>query len=222
MTEYKEEDYLMLSGIQHFAFCRRQWALIHIEQQWAENFHTIDGQIMHEKVHNDGIKEKRKDVIITRGMHIFSKSMGISGNCDVVEFHKHKDGIELSGRLGKYLPVPIEYKRGKPKQDDIDEVQLCAQAMCLEEMLLCTIAYGYLYYGETKHRVKVEFTQEMRESVNKTYQEMHALFRRGCTPRVKTTKACTACSLAELCLPKLNKNLSVKEYIKQYIEEQDE
>lgn len=221
MTEYKEEDYLMLSGIQHFAFCRRQWALIHIEQQWAENFHTIDGQIMHEKVHNDGIKEKRKDVIITRGMHIFSKSMGISGNCDVVEFHKHKDGIELSGRLGKYLPVPIEYKRGKPKQDDIDEVQLCAQAMCLEEMLLSSIAYGYLYYGETKHRVKVEFTQEMRERVNKTYQEMHGLYQRGCTPKVKTTKACTTCSLAELCLPKLNKNLSVKEYIKQYIEEQD-
>ena len=124
--DYNEEDFLSLSGLQHFAFCRRQWALIHIEQQWQENLRTIEGQILHERAHDGYSAEKRRDVIISRGMAVFSRTLGINGVCDIVELHKSKDGVNIVGREGLYKPVPIEYKRGKPKEDDCDAVQLCA------------------------------------------------------------------------------------------------
>lgn len=221
MTEYREEDYLMLSGIQHFAFCRRQWALIHIEQQWQENFLTVSGNIMHEKAHQTDIREKRKDMIITRGMSICSRTLGISGNCDVVEFHKDENGIPIQNYEGLYQPVPVEYKKGRPKEHDADVLQLCAQAMCLEEMLACEVSKGYLYYGETKRRLEILFDKELRERVTKAFAEMHELYKRSHTPKVRTSKSCKACSLAELCLPKLNKNLSVGDYIHKYITEDD-
>lgn len=221
MTEYKEEDYLMLSGIQHFSFCRRQWALIHIEQQWQENFLTVSGNILHEKAHQSDSREKRKDVLITRGMSVCSRTLGISGNCDVVEFHKNKKGVPLHGYEGLYVPVPVEYKKGKPKEHDADVLQLCAQAMCLEEMLVCHVPKGYLYYGEIKHRLEILFDTELRESVSKAYEEMHELYRKNYTPKVKTSKSCKSCSLSELCMPKLNKGLSVKNYIQKHIAEDD-
>lgn len=123
MKEYKE-DFLMLSGIQHYEFCKRQWALIHIEQQWAENYFTIDGDFMHKKVHDSFQYEKRKDTIVSRGMEIHSFELGISGICDVVEFQKDAAGINIYGRKDKYQVIPIEYKRGKPKTTDADELQL--------------------------------------------------------------------------------------------------
>ncbi|MEG1107116.1 MAG: Dna2/Cas4 domain-containing protein, partial [Eubacterium sp.] len=130
MKTYDEEDYLMLSGIQHFEFCRRQWALIHIEQQWEENLRTVEGNIMHEKAHDGLFTEKRKNIIVTRGMRVFSKTLGISGICDVVEFHRDDlIGVEIFGREGKYCIYPIEYKRGEPKENDADILQLTAQAM---------------------------------------------------------------------------------------------
>ena len=170
---YKEEEFLQLSGIQHFEFCRRQWALAYIELQWQENVRTVEGKILHENAHDTSIKEKRGDLIVVRAMPIHSREMGVSGECDVVEFHKAKDGINLSGKEGFYKVVPIEYKRGKPKTDDSDILQVTAQALCLEEMLCCTIPYGYIYYGETKHRAKVEFTDEIRDKVRKIFAEMH-------------------------------------------------
>jgi len=118
MMEYNEEDFLLLSGIQHFSFCKRQWALIHIEQQWQENLRTIEGEILHEKTHNNSVKEKRGDLIVSRGMAIFSRTLGITGTCDVVELHKSLDGVNIFGREGTYKPVPVEYKRGKPKDDE--------------------------------------------------------------------------------------------------------
>lgn len=151
---YREEDYLQLSGIQHFAFCRRQWALAYIELQWSENVRTVEGRLLHEKAHDVTSAEKRGDLLISRGMPIYSRKMGVSGECDVVEFRRTEKGITLSGREGQFEVVPVEYKRGKPKDNDIDVLQLSAQAMCLEEMLCCCIPYGYLYYGETKHRKK--------------------------------------------------------------------
>lgn len=217
--EYQEEDFLLLSGIQHFAFCKRQWALIHIEQQWQENLRTVEGGILHEKTHDHTIKEKRGDLIISRSMSIFSRTLGITGACDVVEFHKSRDGITLHGREATYKPVPVEYKRGKPKQDNADVLQLCAQAMCLEEMLLCTIPEGYLYYGEPKRRLKVLLDEEIREQVKAICQEMHELYDRRYTPKVKPTKACKACSLSELCLPKLCKNPSALAYMKKNVAE---
>lgn len=176
MKEYNEDDFLMLSGIQHYAFCPRQWALIHIEQQWDENYFTITGNIMHEKVHDASQIEKRKNVIITRGMSIFSRELGISGNCDVVEFHLDENGIPLSNYEGKYQPIPVEYKRGKPKEHDEDALQLCAQAICLEEMLVCDIPKGYLFYGETRRRMEVLFDNVLRENVRISFKKMHEFF----------------------------------------------
>ena len=222
MMEYNEEDFLLLSGIQHFAFCKRQWALIHIEQQWQENLRTIEGEILHEKAHDNAIKEKRGDLIISRGMAIFSRSLGLSGACDVVEFHRAADGVKIFGRNETYKPIPIEYKRGKPKEDDSDVLQLCAQAICLEEMLLCKIPEGFLYYGEEKRRFKIVFSSELRGRLIAMAGEMHELYNRRHTPKVKLSKSCKACSLSELCIPKLCKNPSVNDYIRKNIEEVDE
>lgn len=132
--QFSEEDYLPLSGLQHFLFCRRQWALIHIEQQWHENVLTAEGRILHEKAHSDG-SEKRGEKIIVRGLRIHSSRMGISGQCDVVEFSRSAQGVPLAGREGLFLPYPVEYKHGSSMVNDADRAQLCAQAMCLEEML---------------------------------------------------------------------------------------
>lgn len=210
---YAEEDFLQLSGLQHFKFCRRQWALIHIEQQWAENFRTTDGAILHENAHNGDLTESRGDVLITRDMRVFSPALGVSGACDVLEFHRSAVGIPLKGRGGLWQPFPVEYKRGRPKEHDADALQLCGQAMCLEEMLCCDIPKGALYYGETRRRTEVVFTPELREEVRSLLSEMHTLYARGHTPKVKPTKGCNACSLKELCLPKLMKNKSVSAYL---------
>lgn len=145
---------MLLSGIQHYAFCPRQWALIHIEQQWEENYFTVMGNIMHENAHDRDFVEKRKNIVITRGMPVFSRTLGVRGDCDIVEFRPDKAGIPLKGREGTYQPVPVEYKRGKPKEHDADVLQLCAQAMCLEEMLVCAVPKGFLYYGETRRRLE--------------------------------------------------------------------
>ena len=215
---YREEDYLQLSGLQHFKFCRRQWALIHIENQWMENFRTMDGAILHEKAHNKDTTESRGDLLITRDMRVFSPSMGVSGACDVLEFHRVDKGIPLHGRDGFWQPYPVEYKRGKPKQNTADALQLCGQAMCLEEMLCCEINCGALYYGEIRRRVEVDFTPELRQEVRSLILQMHALYDRGSTPKVKPSKGCNACSLKDICLPKLMKKRSVSDYLRRNLE----
>jgi len=150
---------------------------------------------------------------------IVSYRLGLSGICDVVEFTHSPDGVHLRGREGLYLPAPVEYKHGREKREPSDEAQLCAQAMCLEEMLAVSIPTGYLYYGQTRHRVPVELTDELRDLVKSISEEMHAYFRRGYTPRVKTSKACRSCSLADICLPVLQeKSLAASKYIHQQIE----
>jgi len=219
--EYKEEEFLLLSGIQHFAFCPRQWALIHIEQQWKENYFTIDGNILHEKAHDQDKTEKRNNFLITRGMRVFSRTMGISGICDVVEFHKKRDGIWLQNYEGTYIPLPIEYKRGKPKANNADQLQLCAQAMCLEEMLVCEIKKGFLYYGEPKKRTQVLFDDVLKEQVTISFKKMHELFARKYTPKAKMTKACKSCSISDVCLPGLNKQMSASAYIKNMLREEE-
>lgn len=156
---YSEEDYLQLSGIQHFKFCRRQWALIHIEQQWADNYRTVDGTLMHERAHDTGLKESRGDLFITRGMNFFSSTLGVSGQCDVLEFRRSADGIELKDRDGLWQPYPVEYKRGMYNERTGDTLQLCGQAMCLEEMLACDIPRGALFYGETGAGWKLNLTE---------------------------------------------------------------
>lgn len=213
MTEYNEEDFLSLSGIQHFEFCRRQWALIHIEQQWEENLRTVEGNLLHKNAHDGYSAEKRGDVIVSRGMPIFSRTLGINGVCDIVEFHKQDDGVEIFGREGKFKVLPVEYKRGEPKDNDVDVLQLAAQAMCLEEMLCCNIEDGSMFYGETRRRIKVKIDNDLRDKVKSKFKEMHEIYDRRHTPKVKPSKSCNACSLKDLCLPKLCKNKSAREYI---------
>lgn len=216
---YNEEDYLQLSGLQHFSFCRRQWALIHIEQQWAENLRTVDGSILHEKAHDSAAREKRGDLIVTRDMRVHSPTLGISGSCDVVEFHRGEAGIHLTGQTGLWQPYPVEYKRGAPKLTDADRLQLCAQAMCLEEMLCCDIPEGAVFYGEIRRREVIDLDAQLRSRVWDLLSQMHDLYRRSHTPKVKPTKGCNACSLKELCLPKLMKTRSAMDYLRKSMEE---
>lgn len=217
--EYTEEEYLMISGIQHFKFCRRQWALIHVEQQWAENVHTVVGELMHKRAHDPYFDEKRKDTLVVRALPVASRQLGASGECDIVEFHKCDDGITLCGHRGTYSVYPVEYKKGKPKKTDEDKLQLVAQAMCLEEMFSTNIQEGAIFYGETRKRERVEFSDALRKEVKDMFQEMHEYYKRNYTPKVKQSKVCNACSLKDICLPRLEQTLSVKDYIKQMLEE---
>lgn len=210
---YAEEDWLLLSGLQHFAFCPRQWALIHIEQQWQENLRTAEGQLLHEQAHNPENREKRKDRLILRDLRVFSPTLGITGACDVVEFHSDPAGVELQGRAGKWLPFPVEYKRGKPKEHQADELQLCAQALCLEEMLCCKIEEGALFYGETRRRQPVLFTEALRAQVKDLLEQMHRYAAAGVTPRPKPNKGCNQCSMLEVCVPGLLRGESASGYL---------
>lgn len=218
--EYRPGELLPLSGIQHFVFCRRQWALIHIERQWQENTLTAEGRILHKRADDPFFSEKRGEVIIARSVPVASPVLGLTGICDVVEFTASPEGVQLPGREGYYHPTPVEYKRGREKRDRCDEAQLCAQALCLEYMLMVSISSGYIYYARTRRRAAVEFTDELRNLVRKAAEEMHAYFKRGYTPRVRPTKACRSCSLADICLPDLqNRRVPASRYIQQQIEE---
>lgn len=214
---YSDEEFLALSGIQHFAFCRRQWALIHVEQRWQENYLTASGQVVHQRAHDDAMRERRGSLLVVRGLFVQSCELGISGICDVVEFREDPRGVPLAGEKDTWKPIPVEYKRGKSKSDDCDRLQVCAQAMCLEEMLGCDIDSGFLFYKQTQSREPVSFTDDLRKAVRSAADEMHQLFRRGHVPRVRKTKRCAACSLAEECLPSLQQR-SAREYIKDMLE----
>ena len=216
----QDDELLQLSGLQHFSFCRRQWALIHVENQWNENLRTVEGNLFHSRAHDEKQRERRDGVLILRGLPIVSHTLGLSGQCDVVEFHASPDGIPLHGEEGLWIPFPVEYKRGAPKENPADQLQLCAQALCLEEMLCCSIPEGALFYGETRRRTKVFFTEELRETVRLIAAEMHQMLPRGHTPKVKPTKSCNACSLKELCLPVLMRKKDVAEYLKAAMEEE--
>lgn len=211
---YPEEDWLQLSGIQHFFFCRRQWGLIHIEMQWAENLRTAEGDLLHERAHDPAQRTRRGDLLTVRAMRIHSARLGLSGECDVVEFRNSPEGVPLAETPGTWLPYPVEYKRGAPKRNICDEAQLCAQAMCLEEMLLCEIPEAAIYYGEPRRREMVELTPELRSSVETAVEEMHMLYKRGHTPQVRPTRSCSACSMKDLCLPKLTRAENVRDYMR--------
>ena len=204
---YSDEDYLLLSGIQHMAFCERQWALIHIEQVWAENVRTVEGKHLHERTDDPFKDETRKTLLIIRAMPLVSRKLGLRGVADVVEFHQSKGLVEgercrLENREGWWRPVPVEYKRGRPKPDDRDAVQLCAQAMALEEMMHVSIPAGFLFYGQTKHREPVTFNEALRQYTIKLATRMHQLVREGRTPKAQKGKRCSQCSLVEQCQPR--------------------
>jgi CRISPR-associated exonuclease Cas4 len=218
-SEYRADQLLPLSGIQHFVFCRRQWALIHVERQWQENALTAEGRLLHRRADDAFFTESRDHLVVARSVPVASYSMGLSGVCDVVEFTRSPRGAQLPGREGFWLPAPVEYKRGGEKHGPSDASQLCAQAMCLEEMLLVPIPVGYMFYGKTRRRIPVELTTGLREFVAEMSVEMHAYFDRGHTPRVKASKACHTCSLLDICMPKAQEKLiSASTYLRQQIE----
>ncbi|MVP00462.1 CRISPR-associated protein Cas4 [Paenibacillus lutrae] len=219
MAANEDESYLMLSGIQHFEFCRRQWALIHIEQQWEENVRTVEGEYLHRKADQPFVREKRGDKLTVRAMPVKSEELRITGICDVVEFIQDDEGVQIHGAEGRYTAFPVEYKRGKPKTNDADVLQLAAQALCLEEMLLCRIYRGYLFYNEIKRRVEVPLTVEIKNKVKLIVSEMNDYYTRRHTPKVKTGSFCQSCSLQSICLPEVMNKRTVRSYVEGKIQE---
>ena len=209
---YTEDDLIPISALQHVVFCERQCALIHVEQVWDENLFTAEGRVMHERVHERD-RESRGDVRIERGVPLRSLRLGLIGKADVVEFHRNEGG--------KWQPFPVEYKRGKPKADDCDKVQLCAQAMCLEEMLAMNVPCGALYYGKTRRRLDVTFDQFLREETERAAKRARELIQEGVTPKAVYDKKCKRCSLAAHCMPRLfREKRSVEKYLARMVEEQ--
>jgi CRISPR-associated exonuclease Cas4 len=207
---YTEDDLIPLSALQHVVFCERQCALIHVEQVWDENLFTAQGRIMHDRAH-EGSRESRGDIRIERGVPLRSLKLGLIGKADVVEFHRTDED--------EWQPFPVEYKRGKPKVDDCDKVQLCAQAMCLEEMLDVKVPSGALFYGKTRHRLVVSIDHALREETEKAVRKAREMIRKGVTPQANYTKKCKSCSLQVHCMPKLQKKRSVKTYLTRMVEE---
>ena len=207
------DDFIQLSALQHYAFCPRQCALIHIEQIWTENRLTAEGRILHERVHEEG-SETRGDVRIERGVSLRSTKLGLIGKADVIEYHRQPDG--------SWQAFPVEYKRGKPKPDDSDKVQLCAQAMCLEEMLRLTVPAGALFYGKTRRRLDVVFDETLRRETTEAAQKTQELIESGKTPKPVYSKRCESCSLMGECMPKtIQKKRSVEGYLKRMLDEKD-
>lgn len=217
---YEEDELLLISGIQHFYFCKRQWALIHVEQQWEENLHTIKGQILHEKVDDPLILESRGDYLVSRSMPLVSKLIGFYGISDAVEFRQDTKGCSIRHKDGLYKVVPVEYKVGKPKEDFRDAVQLCVQAICLEEMFDTRIEEGFLFYGKTRRREKIIFDENLRKEVTLLSQEMHLIFANDIKLAPIYSEKCDRCSLYSICLPKATEKFnSVSKYLYKKIKE---
>ncbi len=217
---YTDDELLLLSGIQHFFFCKRQWALIHVEQQWQENLRTQEGHFVHERVDDPFFNESRGDVIISRGFPLVSYTLGLTGIADIIEFTRSDVGITIPNRTGHWLMKPVEYKRGRPKRDERDEVQLCAQVICLEEMFGVRIRKADFYYNEIRRRQHLNITGELRQHVFTLSEEMHEIFRKGITPVAENGKHCSLCSLVDICVPKLTKKKSlVRKYIGRHVSE---
>lgn len=214
---YSEDDMLMLSGIQHFRFCPRQWALIHLEQQWADNRLTIEGQLLHKHVDDPFYRQKCGNNITLRSVNIASRELGLYGIIDAIELlpsNNSSDIIRHPKYSGERKPMPIEYKHGKPKNNEVDEVQLAAQAMCLEEMYSIKISYGAFFYGEIHHRVEVEITPRLRDIVRECAEKMHGIYQNRQIPKAIKGKHCSKCSLNNICLPEINGCGKVVTYLK--------
>jgi CRISPR-associated exonuclease Cas4 len=206
---FTEDDLLPLSALQHLLFCERQCALIHLEQIWVENPLTLEGKHLHERV-DSGQGESRGDLHVSRGLPLRSFRLGLSGKSDAVEWRRvtpaaetapSSPGVELPGLTGLWIPFPVEYKRGKPKSHRADEVQLCAQALCLEEMLGIPVPSGALFYARTRRRMDVAFDLDLRQLTEKTAGRLQQLIASGTTPAPVREPKCDQCSLLEVCMP---------------------
>lgn len=208
-----DDDLIPLSALQHYLYCPRQCALIHVEQQWAENRHTAEGRLLHQRVDTPQI-ERRRDVRTVSAMPLLALALGITGKADVVEFYRTEDGER---------PHPVEFKRGRPKRHRADEVQLCAQALCLETMLDKRIENGALFYGETRRRKDVVFDTELRELTLRTIAQTRAMLSSGRTPAAQyEPRKCDKCSLIDTCQPKLPGKRSVADWLQRHLKDEEE
>ena len=220
---FSEDDLLPISALQHLLFCERQCALIHIEQVWEENRLTAEGRVLHERVH-ERENETRRDVRIARALRLRSLALGLIGQADVVEFHQDLKS-EISNLKSDPKvpqaprPFPVEYKRGRPKSNRCDEVQLCAQALCLEEMLGTEVTAGALFYGVTHRRHDVAFDGELRALTSRTAERLHVLIESGVTPPAEYSAKCEQCSLKDSCLPAtITPRRSAVDYLRRVID----
>ena len=219
---YTEDELLPISALQHLSFCERQWGLIHLEGAWNENRLTAEGRLLHDRAH-DPETEVRGDLRIARGLRLRSLRLGLSGIADVIEFHRttnSNEGIQLERISGLWKPMIVEYKRGKPKIGREDEVQLCAQALCLEEMLGTSIPSAAFFYGEPRRRYDVVLDNTIREETETLAARLHEFTQTGKTPLAEYSKKCKSCSLVEVCLPKVTgKSGDVRRYLQKAIAE---
>lgn len=220
---YTDDDMLMLSGIQHYRFCPRQWALIHIEQLWEENRLTTEGDILHKHVDDPFYRQKCGDYVSLRAVSIASHELGLYGISDIIELRPTDDSsnfITHPKYPGKWMPVPVEYKHGRPKHHQIDEVQLAAQVMCLEEQYHISLSLGVLYYAETKRRVEVEITSELRNIVRQCSSEMHRIYANAIIPQGEYTCHCDRCSLLNVCMPTRKEVTKASYYLRKNLYEE--
>lgn len=212
---YSEDELLPLSGLQHMAFCQRRWALVHLEGIWAENRFTVEGKLLHERAHSDEVGSK-PGVLVRRTLPVHSFRLGIVGQTDVVEFQPVGGGagVALEGRSGRWRPYPVEYKRSRDTAGSTAyRLQLCAQGICLEEMLQTEVPEGAVYDGAQRRRQIVEFDQNLRDDVAALALRMHELRAAGLTPKARYEKKCDSCSLSPLCLPKVMEDRAAAKYI---------
>jgi CRISPR-associated exonuclease Cas4 len=203
---FTEDQLIPISALQHWVFCPRQCGLIHLEQMWAENRLTAEGRLLHDRVH-EADAENRPGIRIVRGLRLVSYRLGLVGQADVVEFHQSDNGIALPGASGLWRPLPVEYKRGKPKKDNSDNIQLCAQALCLEEMLHTDIPVGAFFYGKPRRRTEVQLDDLLRELTCRSLEAVRRMLESSQTPtvrysKIRYSKKCDRCSLYAQCLPK--------------------
>lgn len=226
---HPESDLVPLSGLQHLVFCERQCALIHVERQWGENRFTAEGRVLHKKAH-DGKPETRDGERITRGLPLRSLRLGLAGNADVVVWRPppgfragRRSLAEMvrtarPGEFADWAITPVEFKRGQPKKNDCDRVQLCAQALCLEEMLGIAIPVGQLFYGLKRRRFDVPFDAELRQTTESAARRLHEIITAGVTPPAVYEKKCDTCSLLEVCLPRTLGGRSASQYLQRELE----
>jgi len=216
LNMYTEDDFFQISALQHYVYCPRQCALIHVEDVWQENVFTVRGDILHEKVDTDTY-ESRGAIKTVRGLKIHSFRLGISGRCDVVEFRGKSDAEGFLHR-GNLLPglsvIPVEFKSGEPKDDISDKVQLCAQALCLEEMMNTPVNHGTFFYGKIRRRVQVEIDDELRKQTEEIISNVRELITNKRTPPAEYSTKCRNCSLESVCMPKAMNNRKLKMYLK--------
>ncbi|MDR2522385.1 MAG: CRISPR-associated protein Cas4 [Synergistaceae bacterium] len=209
---FSDEDLLQISGLQHLMFCERQWALIYMEMEWEENVRTVEGKQLHESVHEQGAST-RSGVRVAQGLRLRSLSLGLTGQADLVEFHVSDDGASIPGLSGRWLPYPVEYKRGRKRYDSADETQLCAQALCLEEMLGVTVLKGAIFYGQPRRRSEIDLSFALREEVSRLCSRARELYSSQIIPPPKLGRHCSNCSIKDICMPNLAAADKSAEYV---------